>query len=285
MKISSQSLSIATLLQQSSQQLQEISDSPLLDVQLLLADVLNKDRSYLMAWSEITPNQEQLRLFNHYLQQRLDGIPIAYILGHKEFWSLDLKVTPDVLIPRPETELLVEQAIEACSDIDKPTILELGTGSGAVAIALAKELPHASITATDLSIAALDIAHQNAHTLLPKQIQLLQSDWLIEIPSNAKFDLIISNPPYIKEGDAHLAGEIRHEPLQALTSGKDGLDAIKVIIENSGKHLNKNGIMMLEHGYHQATSIRQLMKGSGFKNCQTLKDYNTNDRLSIAHWM
>ncbi|MEE9351432.1 MAG: HemK/PrmC family methyltransferase, partial [Thiotrichaceae bacterium] len=142
---------ISTLLQQASQQLEKVSDSPLLDSQLLLAAILNKDRSYLMAWPEVIPSQQEAELFQNYLLQRKEEIPVAYILGCKEFWSMPFKVTPDVLIPRPETELLVEQVLETTSHLSKPKILELGTGSGAIAIALGKELPEANIIATDLS--------------------------------------------------------------------------------------------------------------------------------------
>ncbi len=274
--------SISTLLQQASQQLEKLSDSPLLDAQLLLADILKKDRSYLMAWPEVIPNQQETELFQSYLLQRKEEIPVAYILGYKEFWSMPFKVTPDVLIPRPETELLVEQVLEATSHLSKPKILELGTGSGAIAIALGKELPKANITATDLSEPALRIATENAHNLRIDNIHFLQSDWFVNI--EGMFDVIVSNPPYIENEDPHLTKEIRHEPKQALVSGKDGLDAIKIIINAATDHLNKDGMLFIEHGYNQGINVCTLMQQSGFTSCKTIKDLSANDRVTLGAW-
>ncbi len=274
-------MSIATLLQAAKLQLECVSDSPLLDAQLLLAHILKKDRSYLLAWSETTPTAQQQQQFQSFLQQRLNGIPIAYILGTKEFWSMDFSVTPDVLIPRPETELLVEKVIEACVDIESPTILELGTGSGAIAIALAKELPQASITATDLSTAALAVAQRNAKHHHMQHIHFIQSNWFTDIPKG-RFDIIVSNPPYIEKHDPHLQKEIKHEPIQALVSGKDGLDDIRIIVENANLYLKKHGKLLIEHGYNQGSRTREIMQQAKLEACNTVKDYASNDRITIG---
>lgn len=231
-----------------------------------------------MAWSEVTPIQQQLNKFNKYLAQRKEGIPIAYILGYKEFWSMSFKVTPDVLIPRPETELLVEQAISACSHLKQPTILELGTGSGAIAIALGKELPDAKITATDISDSALNIARENAHNNQIKNIEFTHSDWFSNV--RRRFDIIVSNPPYIDLGDPHLNHEIRFEPMLALVSGIDGLDDIRTILSNADSHLKEQGKLLLEHGYNQGKQLRKLMTKTGLVDCHTIKDYSSNDRIS-----
>ena len=233
-----------------------------------------------MAWSEIIPTQQQFNQFNKDLTQRKEGVPIAYILGHKEFWSMPFIVTPDVLIPRPETELLVEQVINACSHLNKPTILELGTGSGAVAIALGKELPKAKITATDISNAALDIARQNAHNQQINNIRFIYSDWFLNV--KGRFNIIVSNPPYIELDDPHLNNEIRFEPKLALVSGIDGLDDIRTILTSSDNHLKEQGILLLEHGYNQGNQLRELMIKAGLKNCHSIKDYSSNDRVSIG---
>ncbi len=273
--------SISSLLQQATHQLDKLSDSPLLDAQLMLAHILNKDRSYLMAWPEAIPTQQECDLFNQFLQQRIEAIPVAYILGYKEFWSMPFKVTPDVLIPRPETELLVEQVLKLVSDVSNPQILELGTGSGAIAIALEKELPNAQIIATDFSTKALTIAKTNAKALSINQLNFIQSDWFSDIP-NSQFNIIVSNPPYIEQHDPHLKGEIRFEPIQALTSGDDGLDDIRIIVKNSVGYLKPGGTLLIEHGFDQGNKVSGLMKESGFIKCQTLSDYSQNDRITLG---
>ena len=273
--------SIAELLRQAHQRLETVSDSPLLDAQLLLAHSLQKEISYLLAWQEVVPDLPQQTLFQGYLVQREQGIPVAYLLGYKEFWSLPFAVTPDVLIPRPETELLVEQVLEYCQTLEQARILELGTGSGAIAIALAKEIPNASITASDISSAALDIARKNAQTLNQQRIEFVLSDWFTAIPLNT-FDIIVSNPPYIEAADEHLKGAIRHEPMTALVSGADGLDAIRVIISEAKAYLQNGGALMLEHGYKQGKQIRKLFAASGYKQARTIRDYAGNERVTTG---
>lgn len=284
MKIS-KTPSIGELLQQARQQLQSVSDSALLDAQLLLAHCLKKDISYLLAWPEVIPEPQQQAEFQEVIKQRATGIPVAYLIGHKEFWSLPFAVTPDVLIPRPETELLVEQTLEHAKHLEQANILELGTGSGAIAITLAKELPQAQINASDISEAALDIARLNAQTLGQQRITFLLSDWFSDIPANTHantYDIIVSNPPYITAADKHLKGTIRHEPLTALASGADGLDAIRVIIKQAKKYLIDNGLLLLEHGFDQGRQVRELLGTNGYVQCQTLTDYAGNERVTMA---
>ena len=215
------------------------------------------------------------------LCQRLDsGEPLAYLLGSAEFWSLTLKVTPDVLIPRPETELLVEQALSRFPEKSTIHVLELGTGSGTISIALKKERPHWKITATDKSSAALAIAKHNAETH-QTDIEFVESDWFQSV-ERQEFDLILSNPPYIAEDDPHLLGEIRYEPQMALQSGNDGLRDLRFIIQHAQEHLITDGILLLEHGYDQGLAVQQLLKKQGYQTVQTLKDIFGNDRVSSA---
>ncbi len=279
---------LSELLQQASCQLETVSASPLLDAQLLLAHALQKAHSYLLTWPESTPSQAEQALFEEYLQQRRKGIPVAYILGYKEFWSLPFTVTPDVLIPRPETELLVEQVLESCQTLTQPRILELGTGSGAIAIALATELPRVQITASDYSEAALATARNNAQNILSQQqeanITFLHSDWLTKIP-RTEYDIIVSNPPYIAEADSHLEGDIRHEPLSALVSGSDGLDAIRMIIRDAKHYLCHGGLLLLEHGFDQGQRVKTCMQAAGYAHCKTLQDPAQTDRLTMGRYL
>ena len=273
--------SIESLIRDASKQLTNLSDSPLLDAELLLASCLKKDKSFLLAWPEVILLAEQRACFEALLAERLKGIPIAYILGYKEFWSLTLKVSPAVLIPRPETELLVELALEKLRNIKEPLILDLGTGSGAIALALAKELPNAKIIAADHSKAALDIARYNKEKYRLTHVQFIESDWLESIPK-VTFDLIVSNPPYIESDDIHLAGEIKHEPLEALASGEDGLDDIRIIISKAVDYLKPECFLMLEHGYNQAFNVKKLLQNSLYKNIGTTQDYTQLDRVTLG---
>ena len=275
--------SITKLLQEITKQLEAVSDSARLDSELLLCSVLKKDRTFLHAWPEHELTQEQLAVFQQQLEQRLQGKPIAHILGERGFWSLNLKVTTDTLIPRPDTERLVELALELIPKKSQWKILDLGTGTGAIALSLAKEHPSCFITATDQSTAALDIAKQNAVDNKIPNIEFIKSDWFSNL-ENQQFDIIVSNPPYIKENDPHLKqGDVRFEPLSALTAGEDGLDDIRVIIKNSQKHLSKNGVLLIEHGYDQAKEVCNLFNEAGYSNVSNFSDYNDNPRVSIGH--
>ncbi len=273
--------SIQSLLKTARQQLAIVSDSPQLDAELLLSHCLNKERSYLYAWGEIRVEQALQRQFNQLIEKRLSDYPIAYLLGHKAFWSLDLIVTEAVLIPRPETELLVETALEKIQTSKAPKILDLGTGSGAIALAIASERPDAIITASDYSDKALAIARQNARKNNIHNISFIQSDWFHQIPPQ-KFDLILSNPPYISSQDPHLQQSIRHEPLQALVSGETGLDAINAILDSALHYMQHRAWILIEHGYNQGDTVPLLMKKLGLQHSHCIKDYNGNNRLSMG---
>lgn len=278
--------SITHVIEDAIKQLQTVSDSARLDSELLLCSVLKKDRSFLHAWPEHELNQQQSNSFHKLLEQRLLGNPIAHILGERGFWSLNLKVTTDTLIPRPDTERLVELALELIPEKAQWKILDLGTGTGAIALSLAKEKPGCFITATDQSIAALNTAKHNAAKNKISNIEFIQSNWfekLIE-DNHKQFNMIVTNPPYIKENDPHLKqGDVRFEPLTALTAGEDGLNDIRTIIATSQKYLTKSGVLLIEHGYEQADAVCDLLKAANFTRIANFRDYNDNPRVSVAH--
>lgn len=262
-------------------QLTDTSSSAALDAQLLLAHALDKSQTYLLAWPEklISPTDKQT--FTGLITSRKKGTPIAYLTGSKEFWSLDFKVTPDVLIPRPDTELLVETTLNLCANKPRITILDLGTGSGAISIALASELPYATIIATDLSEKALHVAKENAAKHHVKNLAFIQSNWYSNIPKQL-FDIIVSNPPYIRDDDPHLQTDIRFEPHSALVAKEKGLADIEEIIAHASHYLTPDGHLLIEHGYDQSQRVLTLLETT-FTTAKTLKDYAGNDRLSLGY--
>jgi len=263
------------------QNLIKTSPTPRMDAELLLMHVLNVPRGWLYAHDDATLTDEQLQSFNQSLQQRQQGIPIAYLTGHKEFWSMDLLVNNYTLIPRPETELLVERTLEKLANISNAHILELGTGTGAISLALAHEHPDWQIDAADISMEALELAKENAQRLKITNVTFTHSDWFSAFPALHHYDVVISNPPYIRETDTHLRTEdIRFEPRQALSSGKDGLDAIRHLIDQSPAYLRPNGWLLFEHGYDQTKDIHTLLKLHNYQRIQHWKDINGNDRVS-----
>ncbi|MFK5914532.1 MAG: peptide chain release factor N(5)-glutamine methyltransferase [Woeseiaceae bacterium] len=273
---------IALVIQQATQQLHEHSDSAQLDVELLLCSVLKKDRSFFRAWPEHKMADKDLFSFKNLLSERLQGKPIAHILGERGFWSLNLKVTKDTLIPRPDTERLVELALEHIPAQASWRLLDLGTGTGAIALSLAKECSTCQVTATDQSRAALEVAQINAKENNINNIDFIKSDWFGELDAE-RFNMIVSNPPYIKENDPHLKqGDVRFEPLSALTSGEDGLNDIRDIIQNSQNYLTEKGVLLLEHGYDQAEEVCLLLTQAGFHNVRNIKDDNDIPRVSIG---
>lgn len=203
--------------------------------------------------------------FQALLERRVSGEPLAYILGYREFYGLKLKVTPDTLIPRPDTETLVDAALDKLVSLQaKSTLLDLGTGSGAVALAIAKHRPQTLVTALDISNGALRVAEANAQTLSISNVSFLQSDWFSAL-DGILFDVIVGNPPYVEEGDPHLSlGGLPYEPITALVAGKDGLDDLRVIVDGAKDYLKPHGWLMLEHGYNQSRSVRRLMREAGF---------------------
>ena len=267
-----------------SQRLRGNSDSARLDAEVLLAAVLNRPRSYLHAWPERTLEPEQAACFAGWLERRLNGEPVAYLLGRREFWSLELEVTPDTLIPRPETELLVELALERAPADQPVTIADLGTGSGAIALALATERPQARIVATDQSLAALAVARRNAQRLNLVTIEFRQGDWCAPLTGD-RFDLITANPPYVAVADPRWRrNELRFEPPEALISGPDGLDALRTIIAQAPDHLKPGGWLVLEHGYDQGEAVPALLRERGFGEVTDHQDAAGVSRSSSGHW-
>jgi len=252
------------------------------DAEYLLSHYLSKPRSWLYAHSDYQLKPEQEIDFQELINRRQQGEPIAYITGRRGFWSFDLLVTPDTLIPRPETELLVELVIERIDLISDSQVLDLGTGTGAIALALAKECPKAKVVAVDYSEPALVVARQNAAELHLRNLEILQSNWF-EGLQERRFDVIVSNPPYIEDADEHLQqGDLRFEPRTALASGADGLDDIRIIVSGAKAQLNHNAWLLIEHGWNQAESIRQLFLDAGFVDVTTEQDLAKRDRVTMG---
>ncbi|GLS91214.1 release factor glutamine methyltransferase [Psychromonas marina] len=255
------------------------SDSPLLDAQVLLAHVLEKETVYLMTWPERDLSAEQKSAFEALVEQRLNGVPVAHLTGTREFWSLPLKVNDSTLIPRPDTEILVETALGFCAP--NATILDLGTGTGAIILALASELPLATCCAVDFSDDAVQLARENAAMLNINNVTISQSDWFGSV--QGQFDVIVSNPPYIDENDHHLKkGDVRFEPLSALVASENGLSDIRLIAQQARDYLNENGCLLIEHGFEQGNAVREIFSQLAYGNIKTIKDYGDNDRITIA---
>ncbi len=275
--------SIANLLNQGLVVLQKNSDSALLDAQILLSFVLEKPRSYLFTWPEKHLNNEQVEQFINLLTRRYVGEPIAYIIGEKEFWSLPLKVSPATLIPRPDTETLVELVLEHFGYAKHLNCLDLGTGTGAIALALASENPTWNIDAIDFNVEAVKLAQLNAEALELTQVNIFKSDWFAQIKAGKKFNIIVSNPPYIDGEDENLSqGDVRFEPASALVANEQGLADIKHIAKVSRDFLTSPGALFFEHGYEQGADVRNALMALGFENPQTGQDLNGHDRITWA---
>lgn len=274
-------MKIQNLIDQSVGQLALSSNSARLDIELLLMHVLEKPRMYIYSYPDQELTQQQLADFNRFLMRRVEGEPIAYITGHKEFWSLDLLVNKNVLIPRPETELLVDLVLKKYSNNEPISCADLGTGSGAIALAIASERPNWEIVATDKYQEALILANNNAQRLGLDNVEFYQGNWCRALPKK-KYNLIISNPPYIAKNDSHLRSTIRFEPKHALVAGADGLDAIRMIVEQAKAKLAPNGLLLLEHGYDQAAKVRQLMAEQGYTDIDSHKDLAGHERVTIG---
>ncbi len=275
-------MNIKAALHWASSELNNIQHTAQLDAEILLAKSLNKNRSYLYTWPEQDLSTAQVQHFQEYINKRKNGIPIAYLLGNKEFWSLNFTVTTDTLIPRPETELLVEQALKLIPNQTSWQIADLGTGSGAIALAIAFERHQCQITAIDKSNAALDIAIKNAHNNNISNITFIQSNWF-EALAKQQFNIIISNPPYVAADDPLLAqGDVQFEPASALKSGVDGLDDIKKIIQHAPEYLLDKGWLLLEHGFEQHKLVQQLFKNCHYENIKTQYDLSRQARITFA---
>jgi release factor glutamine methyltransferase len=255
------------------------ADTARIEVQILLQRVLSVSRAHLVAHPERVLSDTEEAAYQHFLQRRLGGEPVAYILGEREFFDLNLQVTPATLIPRPDTELLVELALERLPE-QESYVLDMGTGSGAIALVIASRRTDAEVWACDISPAALAVAWANAQRLEINNIKWVDSDWFSAFEGQ-RFDLIVSNPPYIAAGDCHLAqGDVRFEPVSALVAGADGLDDIRSIIAQAGAHLEKDGWLLLEHGYDQAAQVRALLQAAGFSAVFSAHDLAGIERCS-----
>ncbi|MCF6202381.1 MAG: peptide chain release factor N(5)-glutamine methyltransferase [Methylococcaceae bacterium] len=275
---------IQTALSTATKLLKKTSDSASLDTEVLLCHVLNKSRSHLRAWPEKKLQEKDKQQFLQLIKQRQQGLPIAYIIGSREFWSRDFKVNNQVLIPRPDTELLIELSLRILADAQKTSLLDLGTGSGIVGITLAAERPNIDVIATDLSVQALTIAKENAATHQIKNIHFIQSNWFAQIPG-LNFDLIVSNPPYIANNDPHLSqGDIRFEPKSALTSDEQGLSDIKKISAQAHNFLTHNGTLAIEHGFDQQKAVQTIFKSFNYHNIKTHSDLSGNPRVTTGQW-
>lgn len=254
-----------------------------LEARLLLQEALGVSHAWLLTHEGDTLPDDAVRTFGDKLQRRLGGEPVAYILGHREFYGLDLAVSPDTLIPRPDTETLVEAALGRIPPNQSCKVLDLGTGSGAIALAIASQRPQAVVSAVDFSAAALETAVSNAIKLDIKNVHFLQSDWFSSLYME-RFDVIVSNPPYIAENDPHLTqGDLRFEPQSALISGKDGLDDIRRIIASAAGHLNQGGWLLLEHGHDQGVAVAALLQQHHFLEIAHFQDLAKITRVSSGH--
>ena len=260
------------------------SASPRLDAELLLAHVLGKPRSFLRTWPEHVLEPAQLDAFEQLLARRRAGEPVAYLLGRQGFWNLELQVSPSTLIPRADTETLVE-AVLALPLPERARVLDLGTGTGAIALALAGERPAWQVAGCDQVTAAVDLARHNAERLGIANTQFFNSDWFDAVDASARFDLIVTNPPYIAEDDQHLArGDVRFEPRSALVSGPDGLDDIRLIIERAPVFLARSGWLFLEHGWDQSEAVAELLSVRGFDSVRSVRDLGGHVRVTGGCW-
>ena len=278
------SMSIAALLRDARAQLTtslHISpDVAALEAQVLLGAALAKPRAYLLAHGDASVDTATTQRFQELLSGRLRGEPIAYLLATREFFGLAFHITPAVLIPRPETELLVEAALEGIAQHAALKVLDLGTGSGVIAISLALARPHIQVTALDYSPAALAVARENAERLSANNVAFIMSDWLSAVETR-DFDLIVSNPPYIALDDNHLAqGDLRFEPQSALVAGVAGLDALRKIAQSAPAYLRPGGRLLVEHGWDQGEAVRNLLRQAGLSELHTRRDLADLERVS-----
>lgn len=264
------------------QNLEHLSDSPQLDAELLLAHVLNKSRSYLLAWPDKALTDEQQAQYESLLERRIKGEPVAHLIGTQGFWTLELEVTPDTLIPRPDTETLVETALDKLSD-GPYRVADLGTGTGAIALALASERIHWQVTGSDRIEAAAVLAERNRERLGIRNANFVVGSWFE--PLQGTFDMIVSNPPYIDPDDPHLQqGDVRFEPLSALIADNRGMADIEIIACEAREYLKLGGWLLFEHGYDQGPPSRELLQQLGYTNVETIQDLGARDRVTLGCW-
>lgn len=267
-------------LEDATERLRTVSESPRLDAEVLLARALDVRSSYLFAHPEDTLDAAAIERYGQAVSRRADGVPLPYITGEKEFWSMTLLVGPETLVPRPETELLVELALGELPAASRKCVLDLGTGSGAIALAIAAERPLCEVTATDLSAQALAIARENARQLELCNVSFAQGDWTKAVAGRT-FDLVVCNPPYVAREDPALAS-LRHEPVLALVSGRDGLDAIRMLSQDCRSLLTDGSALLLEHGADQADHVAQLLAESGWASIECFRDLAGRPRATRA---
>lgn len=272
---------VAELLRQAASALKEVSDSPRLDAELLLCHALNKDKTFLFAWPDHEPGDIAEVRFNELLNRRGKGEPVAYLLGYREFYGHRFMVSPATLIPRPDTELLVETALSLLPEEAAMTVADLGTGTGAIGISLALARPQWTVLASDCSRDIVDLAERNARALKADNVRLLQSDWLAAI--DGPLDAVLSNPPYIPVDDPHLdQGDVRFEPRSALVASDNGLDDLRDIAAQSSEKLVAGGWLLMEHGFDQGAAVRQLLREAGFDDVETRQDLAGHERCTLG---
>lgn len=271
---------IGAALADGTERLRGSSDTPMLDAELLLARAIDMPRSYLIAHPEDTLDPAAVDRFFAAIDRRSSGMPLAYIKGEKEFWSMSLLVSPDTLVPRPETEILVGRALMLIPEDEAVAVLDLGTGCGAIALAIASERPGCDITATDISDAALAVARENANRQALPNVEFLRGDWTAPV-AGRMFDLIVSNPPYVPSGDADLE-DLRHEPRLALASGRDGLDAIRCLSADTRSVIRNGGTLLVEHGDMQLRAVEQILASDGWSDISHVDDLAGKPRVTIA---
>lgn len=266
----------------------EGGESPSVDAKVILSHLLNQSQTYLFTWPEKHIDDAVLAQFESAIAKRQTGQPVAYIIGKRDFWTLSLETSPHTLIPRPDTEVLVEKVLDwalakqSHTPTAEMTICDLGTGTGAIALALASELPTAKVTGVDFLEEAVALAKHNSKQNHIENTQFIQSNWFSAI-AQQQFDIIVSNPPYIEDTSPYLVeGDVRFEPKSALTSGADGLDDIRHITKLAPSYLKDGGLLAFEHGFEQGESVRQLLSNEGFSNVQTIRDYGGNDRVTLG---
>jgi release factor glutamine methyltransferase len=275
-------MNIKQALQQASQNLAESSPTARLDAEVLLTHTLQCNTAHLLAWPEKVLDEEQIANYQQLIQQRQKGLPVAHLTGLREFWSLNFSVNNSTLIPRPETETLIEFILEKFSGRESIKLLDMGTGTGAIAITIATEKPGWNIFASELSADALKLAMHNSNCHKTSNISFVQSNWFTKI-KHSDFDIIVSNPPYIANDDPHLlAGDVRFEPISALSSGAVGMDDIEHLCRHAKKHLKKNAWLIIEHGYNQMQPVAACFAKNGFTQIEQKQDLSGHIRMTAG---
>ena len=281
-------MTLDALLKQAAQRLQAAgSSSPRIDAEVLLCHVLGRDRTLLYTWGDkICPLWEEAR-FDALIAARVQGTPVAYLTGEREFWGLRLATSPDTLIPRPDTETLVELALSRVT-LTSGRLLDLGTGTGAIALAFASEQPHWQVLGVDLRVEAVSLATRNAQALGLANATFLQSDWFAALDAYTvagnQFDIIVSNPPYIAGDDPHLAeGDVRFEPRSALVADACGMADLLHLVNSAQRYLAASGWLLLEHGYQQAEMVREALESAGYQNVESVRDLGGHERVTLGH--